>query len=613
MRLEGDLALTRTWLTEGLPAVAEACKRLAIEATSLGLEHYASIALHNLGYILVEMGRPTEAIMHLERAARFWADLPPNPFADFSDLVRALATTGDFDRAHLLADTATDKTRSWPRPFAEATYGKAAVLALQGRFADAVESLQVALENPSALGALGRIIIGGLLVDCLYMASDTTSGMAAALSVMNQGPLDSRYGLTRSVANALGNHTLGTCSGDCQMAWREVSAWSDKGLLATSVTASIKLAHLAFEHRSRNATKLAGDALQTARHLQMLKANKWWTRLLAPHAMKIARQRGGAQLLRTLVESDPEGWRVRAIDALPTLQGEEREGLLIVIVQNANRETAAALEKVAGSDVSDAVRTLVVRQAPRLYIRLFGALSVQRGSPEGPTIPISKRRLRTMVGLLAAHLGRPLSRDQVIETLWPDADITAGLNNFNQTIFQLRRELDSTHRDGETPPYVVSTVESVYLHPELVRADVGDVRRLASRLSTAPLGLKRETAEKLLALVRGEFLFDLRYEDWTPSIQLRVHAEVRSFLAPLLMADGIEISHETGVRAALAVIGLDEYDETAQFALIRQLAASGKREAARVAAARYISRLRSELDEEPGPELSDLLATVGRR
>jgi DNA-binding SARP family transcriptional activator len=197
--------------------------------------------------------------------------------------------------------------------------------------------------------------------------------------------------------------------------------------------------------------------------------------------------------------------------------------------------------------------------------------------------------------------------------LWPEADITAGLNNFNQSVFQLRRELDPAHRDGETAPYVVSTVESVYLHPDLVRADLGDIRRLTARLSMTPLALKRETAEKLLSLVRGEFLFDLRYEDWTPPLQLRVHAEVRSYLAPLLIADGIEIRHETGVRAALAVIGLDEYDEMAQFALIRQLAASGKREAARAAATRYISRLRNELNEEPGPELADLLATVGRR
>ncbi len=613
MRLEGDLALTRTWLTEGLPAVAEACKRLAIEATSLGLEHYASIALHNLGYFEMEMGRPTDAIMHLERAARFWADLPPNPFADFSDLVRALATTGDFDRAHLLADTASDKTRSWPRPFAEAKHGKATTLALQGRFKDAVDPLGVALEHASALGAQGRIIIGALMVDCLYMTSAPTAEMTAAVDVVNQGPLDKRYGLTLSVANALGNHVRGSCSGECQETWRDVSAWKDKGLLASSATASIKLAHLAFEHRLRNATKLATDALHSAQDLGMLKANKWWIRLLAPHALKIARQRGGAPLLRTLVEADPEGWRVRAIDALPMLTGDDRARLLASIVQNANRETAAALEPLAGSDVANAVKTLVVRQAPRLYVRMFGSLSVQRGSPEGPTISISKRRLRTMLGLLGAHLGRPLSRDQVIETLWPEADITAGLNNFNQTIFQLRRELDPTHRDGETAPYVVSTVESVYLHPELVRADVGDVRRLSSQLLTAPVALKRESANKLLALVRGEFLFDLRYEDWTPPIQLRVHAEVRSYLAPLLLADGIEISHETGVRAALAVIGLDEYDETAQFALIRQLAASGKREAARHAAARYIARLRSELDEEPGPELADLLASVGRR
>ena len=95
-----------------------------VEATSLGLEHYASIALHNLGYVETEMGHLSEAVAHLERAARFWADLPGNPFADFSDLVQAVAATGDFERAHRLADVALDKTRSWPRPLAEAKLGE---------------------------------------------------------------------------------------------------------------------------------------------------------------------------------------------------------------------------------------------------------------------------------------------------------------------------------------------------------------------------------------------------------------------------------------------------------------------------------------------------------
>jgi DNA-binding SARP family transcriptional activator/tetratricopeptide (TPR) repeat protein len=612
MRLEGDLSLTRTWLTEGLEAVASACKRIAVEASTLGLEHYASIALHNLGYVETEMGRPTEAVIHLERAARFWADLPPNPFADFSDLVHAVASTGDFDRAHRLADSAIDKTRSWPRPHAEAMLGKALVLSIQGRYNEAVEVLNRALENPAILGG-GKIILGGLMIDCLYLRSSERDGYEDAVEVLNSGPLDSRLRLRLALGNALARHRLGLCEGECQDALEDIAYWSSKGMIATSLSASTKLVHLAFEHRDRRAPTRAVKVLSELHAKGMLRTNRGWVRLLAQHARRLAVQDGGLRLLVDLIDSDPEGWRLHAIDALPRLRDGERATLLAAIVRNANRETTSALGKVVGTDVADAVRQLRVKQAPRLFVRLLGPMTVHKGSPSGPTLQISKKRMRSMLALLGAHIGRPQSRDQVIETLWPEADVTAGVNNLNQTVFQLRRELDPTHREGESTPYLVSTPDNVYLHPDLVRTDVDEVRRQAARLLEGPLVRRREAAEQVLSLIRGEFLQDLRYEDWTQALQLRVHAEIRGYLRPLLLADGIDLSHETGVRAACALLSLDPFDETGQFALIRQLAASGKRQAAKAAADRYVTQLRDDLDEGPSPELTGLIGALNRR
>jgi ATP/maltotriose-dependent transcriptional regulator MalT/DNA-binding SARP family transcriptional activator len=612
LRLDGDLALTGTWLTDGLQAVAAACRRIAVEATALGMEHHAAIALHNLGYVEHEMGRPAEAVIHLERAARFWADLPPNPFADFSDLVHALAAIGDFDRAARLAEDAIEKTRPWPRPNAEAHYGKALLLAIQGRFGDAAAALRGPLEAPESLGG-GLTILGGLMLDCLYLGHGARSEVTAILDLVNQGPIDTRFRLAHTLSNVVGRHALGSCSGSCQAADHEIEHAEALGMVALAAKGRVQLASMAFDHKDRRAARKAVAATEAAEELGLWRSFRYWIRTLAPHAARLAASPRGGRLVIRLVEADPEGWRVPAIDALESLQGSDRADLLRAIVQSANRETAQSLARIPGADVSEAVRSLQVRHAARIYIRTLGTLGVSRGSADGPELTISKRRLRTMLGLLAAHAGRPLSRDQVIETLWPEADYSAGVNNLNQTVFQLRRELDPHHRDGDSPPYVVSTPDAVYLHPELVRTDLDDVRRLARRLADGHVGRRREAADDLLDLVRGEFLMDLRYEDWALAIQTRVHAEIRSLLHPLLLADGIEISHETGVRAACAVLALDEYDEVAQFALVRQLAAAGKRTAARAAAERYIGRLKSELDEEPPPELVDLMQALRRR
>ena len=610
MRLEGDLALTRSWLTDGLDAVASACKRIAVEATSLGLEHYASIALHNLGYVETEMGRPSEAVGHLERAARFWADLPANPFADFSDLVQAIAATGDFDRAHRLADIALEKTRSWPRPFAEAKLGKAQVLAMQARYPEAAAVLRDALERPEILGG-GRIILGALLIDCIYLGQLDASDMPAIIESMGRGPIDTRLRLRFDIASSVVKHLVATCNGECQTTIDAVEHWASKGMFATTLNASLKLAYMAIQHRDRRAVARAVRVLSRLCDSELLRMNRGWARLLAPGARRFASVAGGPEVITSLVDADPEGWRVHAVEALAVVRNGNRAALLEAIVRNANREVTALLRDAPGADTAEAWRLLQVKQAPRIFVRLLGPLVVHRGSATGPTVAISKKRIKGMLGLLASHLGRPMSRDQVIETLWPDADYTAGVNNLNQTVFQLRRELDPTHRDGESAPYVISTPESVYLHPELVRTDVDEVRRQATRVSDGPLVRRREAAEAILGLIRGEFLQELRYEPWTPSIQVRVHAELAGYLRPLMQADGVEMSHEVGVRAACALLSLDEFDESAHFALIRQLARSGKRRAARVEADRYVDRLRKDLDEEPSRDFDVLMTSLG--
>jgi hypothetical protein len=145
----------------------------------------------------------------------------------------------------------------------------------------------------------------------------------------------------------------------------------------------------------------------------------------------------------------------------------------------------------------------------------------------------------------------------------------------------------------------------------LPEAGTGHPGRCRRRTARGVHPARRSAADAILDLLRGEYLLDLRYETWTAALQVGVHAELRELLRPLLHADGIDITHETGIRAACALLTIDEFDENAHFALIRHLAASGKRQAARAVAERYVGRLRSEFDEEPGSTLVELLDSLG--
>ena len=65
LRLEGNIAITRTWQTQSADEVVAECERIAIEAERRDLEHIAAIAHHNAGELLLRMGRVQEAIASL--------------------------------------------------------------------------------------------------------------------------------------------------------------------------------------------------------------------------------------------------------------------------------------------------------------------------------------------------------------------------------------------------------------------------------------------------------------------------------------------------------------------------------------------------------------------
>jgi DNA-binding SARP family transcriptional activator len=195
-----------------------------------------------------------------------------------------------------------------------------------------------------------------------------------------------------------------------------------------------------------------------------------------------------------------------------------------------------------------------------------------------------------------------LTRDRALDLLWPEADGDAAVNNLNQTVFQLRRYLDPSYRQGESPEYVISTSEHLKLATDLIRSDVDEIRRLLGQAANATFVRRSESAAKALTLVRGEFLADLRYEPWASQLQLSVHNDLRSRLLPMARAGG-SYDIDIATSAATALTALDPFDDEATIALAECLTRSGRRIAARDLLVRYADQVRSELDDEPSTRL----------
>jgi DNA-binding SARP family transcriptional activator len=216
-----------------------------------------------------------------------------------------------------------------------------------------------------------------------------------------------------------------------------------------------------------------------------------------------------------------------------------------------------------------------------------------------------------LLAVLAAHFGSILSRDVALDILWPESDPNSAVNSLNQTVFQLRRYIEPGYRGGESPEYLTSTSEQIGLNPDLVHTDLGEIRKLPARLAAADWQGRQALASRCVKLVRGEFLADLRYEDWANRQQLHVHGEIRENLLPIALAPITSFDVDVSAQAAAALLNLDPFDEAAILALADCLSQSGRRAAARQVVIDFLRRMQSDLDLDPSSDFQAAATQYG--
>jgi len=598
LRLEGNLAITRLWRDHSLEAVVRECQRIAVEAGSRGLDHFAAIAHHNAGALQLRMGLVRDAVANLERAAQFWSGTPTNPFADNAELVAALLADGKVERARTTAAEACERTRPWPRPHADALFGQAGVLIHDGRFSQAVDTLRQSTQDQTVLGA-GNGPAHARLIEALFLAGAPAAEIHDVYGRLQDGPLDSRYAGEIAPALAIATHLEPGCRGQCTLGEKDPAKVDASGGRLLVATAAVKLGVLLLEHGSTREIRRAWQTLQQARELGLLGGLRWWTRYYASSASTALTVPYGIDLLEDLLEVDPEGWRKPILELIPALSGTQRSTVLAALARYANKSMVAALGEIAGQDVAELRRSLQVSQAARLFLRTMGGVSLRRGSWDGSQIGIEKRRVKGLLGVLAAHAHTTLTRDMALDLLWPDADADAAINSLNQMVFQLRRHIDPDYRAGARPEYITSSSDAVGLSPELVRTDIDELHRLDARLGDGSWSERQAVARRITKLVRGEFLADLRYETWTSRLQVPVHQFIRSCLLPIAVGSGTSYDNDVSLSAASALVSVDPFDEAATLALADCLSKGGRRVAARDLLLEFARVMEDELGDSP--------------
>ncbi|PZR60580.1 MAG: hypothetical protein DLM71_10460 [Chloroflexi bacterium] len=609
LRLDGNLAITVGWIAGPLVEAARTCERVAARAASMGLDHFAAIGLHNVGALRREMGDISESIRVLERAWRHWQVARVSPFAENTEFVMALLASDQPDRAQRVADAGVAGTRSWARPHLEAEAGRASVDIYRGLFSAAIARLRSLIAYPD-LGITTELC-RNVLMDAMLLANRPPAEIHELAEQLEGGPRDPRLAPVTDTSLALAAHAIGRCAPDCGRAARQtLDAWGVRGGRFSAVVGGLKLAIIALDHGAPPSNDRAVAAVSAVQSLKLVRYMRWWIRRLGSHTASLLESVGGMDLIRQALCADPEYWREPVAAAVRLMSPSDRQPLLEALTSHGNRATVELLKDVRGGDVTAARRKMVRRQAARIHIRTFGSIAVYRGGWTGRQLGVTSRRSRLLLSLLVANLGQPVGREVVLDRLWPDADPAAAINNLNQAVFQLRRQLEPSYRDGLSPAYVLASAESVELDADLVRTDLQEFRKYADVVRAGGREAPH-AALSLIGLTRGEYLGDAKYEDWAALSASSVHNEVRSILLPVATGELLADRHDIGLEAACALQRLDQFDESAAIAIVLRLVALGRRAAARQAAANFISKLREELQEPPSEALTLTLTHVG--
>ncbi len=200
-----------------------------------------------------------------------------------------------------------------------------------------------------------------------------------------------------------------------------------------------------------------------------------------------------------------------------------------------------------------------------------------------------------LLAFLACHPDRRHSREELVDLLWPDAEIGPGRNRLSQAVGWLRSRFEP---DGAAPGSVLlADRQSVGLSRELVMTDVAEFE---AALSAAEGGGAAEvpSLQRALALYRGELLPG-HYDAWVLAERARLLGLYLSGLRRLAAHHEHERDWDAALTCARRAVAADPLAEELHCDLIRLLAAGGQPGAARRQFRELERLLAEELDEPP--------------
>lgn len=216
------------------------------------------------------------------------------------------------------------------------------------------------------------------------------------------------------------------------------------------------------------------------------------------------------------------------------------------------------------------------------------------------------RKARDLFKLLVARRGRPVPREALMESLWPEQPPAPLGNRLSVLLSTVRGVLDPARRFDHAH-FVGADKSVVWLEYAHLSVDVEEFLAAAERALELHRGGRDGAVPRLVAAeaaYTGEFLEEDAYEDWAVALREEARATytavVRALADDALRRGDVDAT----TRYALRALECDPYDESAHLGLVAALDGAGRHGEARRRFRLYCARM-DELDVESAPFPAD--------
>lgn len=529
--------------------LADRLTRMAAKQKAQGHSYFAAISLHNAALTLIAAGRFRDAISTGQQALSAFDAVPgldAERYSTHAVLAIAALELGNDSKGEEHLAAALSPSVEAADVYAECAYSSAII-------GDRNQA-ELLLARADELRLRGRADVPSELISTfarvlLALPRNAPESLERLGAARTEMPLDTGYDLDRQVLTILGHLLAGHSEVAVPLALRALETAAIKG--ARRSEARLKLLLAVSQGDMTSLRQALTQAAQVGDMALLTVAD-----LLAEHLWMIPR---GSSEIRTSISRWPlrwlpilrrqleAGWSPNAAAAASLLDefGERRDVPLL----RAFAKTYGRLHKSAAG----VGKALGRRLTPELVVRDLGQVRLQI---EDRQLSLSSIR-RKSAALLMFLVSRPslaAGREQILEELWPESDPASAMNNLNQSLFYLRRQIDRWYGDDVAVEYVGLHSDVVSLEQSLVSVQSAAFVSHAQEVMTQTPG---DATLELVHSYKGMFSPEFEYEEWAMSWRTRVHAHYLQL--GNWAVDGFTAAGEHGMacEVALSVLGID--------------------------------------------------------